>query len=80
MLDEEAVLDRAADGSEIVENIVVEAPNDIRTDPDGQSSEPEVAKDQPTTDIIDLVVDTNDSGFIECEKSNLFIIFKKCLY
>lgn len=44
---------------------MVEAPNDVRTDPDGQSSEPDLAKDQPTTEA-----DTNDSGFIECGKSS----------
>ncbi|XP_022170689.1 eukaryotic translation initiation factor 4B [Myzus persicae] len=57
--------DRAADGSEIIEPIVVEAPTDVRTDPDGQSSEPDVVKDQPVTEE-----DTNDSGFIECGKNS----------
>lgn len=57
--------DRAADGSEIIEPIVVEAPIDVRTDPDGQSSEPDVVKDQPVTEE-----DTNDSGFIECGKNS----------
>lgn len=72
VVDEKAVVDRAADGSEIIETVVVEAPNDVRTDPDGQSSEPEIAKDQPATDSTDateLVIDTNDSGFIECGKN-----------
>lgn len=59
------VPDRAADGSEIVETIVVEAPNDVRTDPDGQSSEPDVVKDQSVNEE-----DTNDSGFIECGKNS----------
>lgn len=68
-MDEKAVVDRAADGSEIIETVVVEAPNDVRTDPDGQSSEPEIAKDQPATDATELVIDTNDSGFIECGKN-----------
>jgi len=57
--------DRAADGSEIIEPVVVEAPIDVRTDPDGQSSEPDVVKDQPVTEE-----DTNDSGFIECGKNS----------
>lgn len=65
-----AVPDRAADGSEIVENIVVEAPNDVRTDPDGQSSEPDVVKDQSITEVsADIDEDKNDSGFIECGKN-----------
>lgn len=71
-MDEKVVVDRAADGSEIIETVVVEAPNDVRTDPDGQSSEPEIAKDQPATDSTDtteLVIDTNNSGFIECGKN-----------
>jgi len=74
--DEEAVPDRAADGSEIVESVVIEAPiNDVRTDPDGQSSEPDVAKDLPVIDVAkdqsvaETDVDKNDSGFIECDKS-----------
>lgn len=70
------VPDRAADGSEIIETVVVETPNDVRTDPDGQSSEPDVAKDQPVTEVENEAdVDNNDSGFIECDKSNyLFLI------
>lgn len=63
------VLDRAADGSEIIETVVVEAPSDVRTDPDGQSSEPDIAK-QSIADVTELTVDANDIGFIECEKSN----------
>lgn len=73
--EEEPVPDRAADGSEIIETVVVEAPiNDVRTDPDGQSSEPDVAKDLPVIEVaIDQSVteadaDKNDSGFIECGK------------
>lgn len=66
-VEEKAVPDRAADGSEIIETVVVEAPSDVRTDPDGQSSEPDIAKDQPT---IAEVVDINDSGFIECKNSS----------
>lgn len=73
VVDEKTVLDRAADGSEIIETVVVEAPNDVRTDPDGQSSEPEIVKDQQTTDSTDItediVIDTNDFGFIECGKN-----------
>lgn len=66
----DAVPDRAADGSEIVENVVVEAPNDVRTDPDGQSSEPDVVKDQPVSEVsADIDEDKNDSGFIECGKN-----------
>lgn len=64
------VPDRAADGSEIVESIVVEAPNDVRTDPDGQSSEPDVAKDQTATEVsAEIDEDKIDSGFIECGKN-----------
>ncbi|XP_025205207.1 eukaryotic translation initiation factor 4B isoform X1 [Melanaphis sacchari] len=59
------VPDRAADGSELIETIVVEAPSDVRTDPDGQSSEPDVVKDQSVNEE-----DTNDSGFIECGKNS----------
>lgn len=59
------VPDRAADGSEIIETTVVEAPNDVRTDPDGQSSEPDIVKDQSVNEE-----DTNDSGFIECGKNS----------
>jgi len=70
--------DRAADGSEIIEPIVIEAPIDVRTDPDGQSSEPDVVKDQPVTEE-----DTNDSGFIECGKNSSdkcnYLLFK-CYY
>lgn len=74
--EEETVPDRAADGSEIIETVVVEeAPiNDVRTDPDGQSSEPDVAKDVPVVDVAkdqsvtETDVDKNDSGFIECGK------------
>jgi len=62
---EKNVPDRAADGSEIIETVIVEAPHDVRTDPDGQSSEPDVVKDQPVTEE-----DTNDSGFIECGKNS----------
>ncbi|VVC43713.1 Hypothetical protein CINCED_3A011384 [Cinara cedri] len=40
--------------------------DDVRTDPDGQSSEPEVGKDQQTTEG----EDKNDSGFIECGKNS----------
>lgn len=69
IVDEKAIIDRAADGSEIIETVVVEAPNYVRTDPDGQSSEPEIAKDQPPIDTTELVIDTNDSGFIECGKN-----------
>jgi len=70
--EQDVILDRAADGSEIVETAVVEAPVDVRTDPDGQSSEPEVAKDQPiAAEVTEPTVDTNDTGFIECEKSNI---------
>lgn len=65
----DTVPDRAADGSEIVENVVVEAPNDVRTDPDGQSSEPDVAKDQSVSEVAELDEDKNDSGFIECGKN-----------
>lgn len=61
------VPDRAADGSEIIETVVVEAPSDVRTDPDGQSSEPDIAKDQPA---VVREVDINDSGFIECKNSS----------
>lgn len=81
MLEEQIVSDRAADGSEIVDTEVVEAPNDVRTDPDGQSSEPELLKDQPATKELLITenqpvveeppptdVDKNDSGFIECGK------------
>jgi len=67
--------DRAADGSEIIESVVLEAPIDVRTDPDGQSSEPDVVKDQPVTEE-----DTNDSGFIECGKNSSdkcnYLLFK----
>lgn len=48
--EQEIASDRAADGSEIIDAVVVESPIDVRTDPDGQSSEPEIVKDQPTTD------------------------------
>lgn len=52
---------------------MVEAPIDVRTDPDGQSSEPElIVKDQPATEEQPqsaAEVDTNDSGFIECGKN-----------
>lgn len=80
MLEEQDVVpDRAADGSEIIETAVVEAPVDVRTDPDGQSSEPEVTKDQPiAADVPEPAVDTNDNGFIECEKSNLLIYIYIC--
>lgn len=82
--EEEAVPDRAADGSEIIESVVVETPiNDVRTDPDGQSSEPDVAKDVPVIDVAkdqsvaEADVDKNDSGFIEC---GMYISTKKfCL-
>jgi len=80
-LEEQVVSDRAADGSEIVDTEVVEAPNDVRTDPDGQSCEPELLKDQSetkeqlNTEDLPVVeeqsaidVDNNDSGFIECGK------------
>lgn len=48
--EQEIASDRAADGSEIIDAVVVESPTDVRTDPDGQSSEPEIVKDQRTTD------------------------------
>lgn len=55
--------------------MVVEAPiNDVRTDPDGQSSEPDVAKDLPVIEVAkdqsvtEADADKNDSGFIECGK------------
>lgn len=81
--EEQTVPDRAADGSEIIESVVVETPNDIRTDPDGQSSEPDLAKDQPTNEV-----DINDSGFIECGKNSsdkskcncIFVIFTYISY
>lgn len=62
---DDLVPDRAADGSELIETTIVEGLDDIRTDPDGQSSEPEVGKDQPITEE-----DKNDSGFIECGKNS----------
>lgn len=72
---ENNIPDRAADGSEIIEPVVIEAPIDVRTDPDGQSSEPDVVKDQPITEE-----DKNDSGFIECGKNSSdkcnYLIFK----
>lgn len=72
---EKNIPDRAADGSEIIEPVIIEAPIDVRTDPDGQSSEPDVLKDQPITEE-----DTNDSGFIECGKNSSdkcnYLIFK----
>lgn len=72
VLEEESVPDRAADGSEIIEIEGVKAPNDVRTDPDGQSSEPDIAKDQPSIELT-TDVDNNDSGFIECsDKSNYY--------
>lgn len=84
--EEQIVSDRAADGSEIVDTEVIEAPNDVRTDPDGQSSEPELLKDQPETKeqfiteglpVVEeqstIDVDNNDSGFIECGKKNTLI-------
>lgn len=55
--------DLMPDGSELIETRNVEGLDELRTDPDGQSSEPEVAKDQLTTEE-----DKNDSGFIECGK------------
>lgn len=57
--------DLVPDGSELIETRSVEGPDELRTDPDGQSSEPEVVKDQPTTEE-----DKNDSGFIECGKNS----------
>ncbi|XP_050541779.1 eukaryotic translation initiation factor 4B [Daktulosphaira vitifoliae] len=62
---EQSLPDRAADGSEIIETAVIETPNDIRTDPDGQSSESDLVKDQSSEN------DKNDSGFIECGKNGL---------
>lgn len=63
--EQEIASDRAADGSEIVDTVVVESPIDVRTDPDGQSSEPEIVKDQPTTEKQQLAIKVQPTSNVQ---------------